>query len=82
LLIANLSKTLLETSISFSIPHLQQNHVSPNVGSVHWLAPPDFQCAINQQCDGEVSSPEHAIVEGQAIAHNHLHLLQKQLQMH
>jgi hypothetical protein len=57
--IVDLSKTLLETSISFSTPHLQQNHVNPNVGSVHRLAP-DSQRAINQQCDGEVSSPEHA----------------------
>ncbi len=59
--IVDLSKTFLETSISFSTPHLQQNHVSPNVGSVHWLAP-NSQRVINQQCDGEVSSLECAPV--------------------
>ncbi len=32
------SKSLLETNISFSTPLLQQNHVSPSVENVHWLA--------------------------------------------
>jgi hypothetical protein len=42
-------------------PHLWQNHVSPSVGNVHWLAP-DFQRVIKQQCDGEVSSPKRALI--------------------
>ncbi len=51
----------METSIRFSTPHLRQNHVSPNVGSVHWLAP-NSQHLIKQQSDGEVSLLECAHV--------------------
>ncbi len=51
----------METSIRFSTPHLRQNHVSPNVGTVHWLAP-NFQYVIKQQSDGEVSSPKRTPV--------------------
>ncbi len=49
------SKSLLEMNINFSTPLLRQNHVSLNVGSVHWLTPKS-QATAKQLCDGEVSS--------------------------
>ncbi len=57
LAVAKPSKSLLETSINFSTPLLLQNHVSPNIKNVHWLAPKS-QVVTKQLCDGEVSSPK------------------------
>jgi hypothetical protein len=62
------SKSLLETKISFSTPLLQQNHVSPSVENVHWLA-----------LESQVHHQNVYMLESQVMIFNHLHLPYNQM---
>jgi hypothetical protein len=67
------SKSLLEKNISFSTPLLQQNHASPNVESVHWLALKS-QVVAKQLLMERFHHQNVYMLESQVMAFNHLHL--------